>query len=976
MSAQYRFDSWTTDNGLPQNGVRSITQTPDGYLWFTTFDGLVRFDGLKFTVFDKNNSKGIINNRFWVLQAFGDGSIWAGTEGGDLTIYRRGILTSYSAETVPDEQVLDFITDTNAGVLIATNKGFYKLQNDKFVFVKSNQDVENTKKIYKGKSGTRWEISSSEILQIKLDKTRVYSLSVENLGVYYANAFEDKAGGLWFGDLNKLIYLKDGSITEYGAKDGYPQNTYAHRFWEETDGSLWFATGIFSLPGVGLVRFKDGKFTRFGVENGLSNDRIFDAFKDREGTIWVATDKGLNRLRRQVITSLSTAEGLVHNEVYPMLKARDGSVYVGTVGGLSRYDDGKFSNIILRFNNKQSPTSDVQSLWEDESGHLWVGVVGGLFVIENGNPRDLSEVFGYETTVLAIHSDRNGNIWFGTDRNGVFQYRDGRIIANYTTKKGLAGNDVKVIHEAGDGSLWFGTYGGLSVEECRLPNSECHLKSYTTADGLASNSVRSIKEDADGTMWIGTYDGGLSRFKDGKFFTFNTDNGLFNNGVFATVEDEKGNFWISSNRGIFRVNKESLNDFADGKIKNYESFAYGRQDGMLSTECNGGRQPSALKDSDGKIWFPTLEGVAVVDPNNLQNNPLPPPVEIESVTIDRENVAFGKNSTIELAPTQNYLDISYTALSFIKSDQIRFRYKLEGLDKGWVDAGTRRTVNFAYLPPGEYVFKVTAANSDGIWNTEGKSFKIVVLAPVYKTWRFWLAVLITLGILGFIFYHYRINHFKNKNLAQEAFSRQLIESQESERKRIAQELHDGLGQNLLVIKNRAMLGLMVEGKDEQFSEIQESVTDALSEVRTIAYNLRPLHIERLGLSSTIEEMIEEVEAASQIGINCDIEKIDDLFSPEDEINIYRIVQESLNNIVKHSNAKRASVEIYQENQKLFITIKDDGSGFDVENIESKKSLGLNGIAERAKILNGIFSIDSKIAQGTKVSLEIGLKSVF
>jgi signal transduction histidine kinase len=313
-------------------------------------------------------------------------------------------------------------------------------------------------------------------------------------------------------------------------------------------------------------------------------------------------------------------------------------------------------------------------------------------------------------------------------------------------------------------------------------------------------------------------------------------------------------------------------------------------------------------------------------------------------------------------------------LSFIKSDQIRFRYKLEGLDENWVDAGTRRTVNYSYLPNGEYFFKVIAANSDGVWNTEGKTLKIIVLAPFYKTWWFIFGVILLTIFTAYLLYRYRIRQLKKLNAAQESFSRQLIESQEAERKRIAQELHDGLGQNLLVIKNRAVLGLNAKGNektDEQFGEIQESVSDALIEVRSIAYNLRPLHIERLGLTSTIEEMIEEISETSGININYDIEPIDDIFSTENEINFYRIVQESLNNIVKHSKAERANVEVFRENYKLNLKIRDDGLGFEVDNV--KQGLGLNGMAERAKILGGTYSIETEVGKGTTVLVEISEK---
>lgn len=983
--AQYRFDSWTTDNGLPQNGIRQITQTPDGYLWFTTFDGLVRFDGVKFTVFSKGNSPGILNNRFGKLISDKHGTLWAQTEDQMLTVYRDGVFTTYDNTQIPEHDLVGFYTDADGEVLLVTKSANYYLRDGKFIFAKSRGSLGPWRIEFDASSGAKWILTPDKVEQYRNGNLTVYPLNTINRldpgAAITDEVFEDSHGALWLGVVGVgAVRLLDGKIMVWGEKDGISFGAFPRFFREERDGSIWFSTGDSNTPGAGVFQWKDSKLSRFGLELGLSNDRVMGLFRDREDTLWVATDKGINRLRTQVITSYSKRDGLAADEVYPILRSRDGGVVIGTTRGTSVFRDGKLSAFIAPA--RSGTPENIQALAEDPTGEIWFGVVGDLISYKNGR----STVYGTGNTVAVVPS-RYGGVWSGSN-TGLFRIENNRVTARFTTAEGLASNEVKVILEENDGSLWVGTYGGLS----HLVSGK--FTNYSVKDGLPSDRVRSLYRDKDGALWIGTYDGGLSRFKNGKFFNFTTDNGLYNNGVFATIEDDFGNFWMSCNRGIYRVNKQQLNDFADGKINAYESFAYGKEDGMRNTECNGGRQPSALKDNDGRIWFPTLEGVAVVDPRLVKNNPVPPPVVIETVAVDRTTVPEPQKlaavrdlqKTITVQPSQTSVDISYTGLSFVKSDQIRFRYKLDGLDPKWIDAGTRRTVNYSYLPPGTYTFTVIAANSDGVWNNQGQSIRIVVLAPFYRTW--WFRVLLVLALLGigFALYRYRVAQLRKVHRAreafsqemidsQEAFSRQLIESQEGERKRIAAELHDSLGQNLLVIKNRALLGLAVAEKErskEQFGEIQESVTQALSEVRSIAYNLRPLHLERLGLTSTIEEAIEQVQSASGIRFDCDIAPLDDLFRGDAEINFYRIVQECLNNIVKHSGGSVASVTIHRTDNAVSLTVKDNGRGFDLEQLqrEHRMGLGLNGIAERVKILGGTYSVDSRPLKGTTIKIEV------
>lgn len=963
-SGQYRFDSWTTDNGLPQNSIRGIAQTPDGYMWFTTLDGLVRFDGLKFTVFNKNNSKGLETNRLFNLRAAPDGPLWISTEKNELVILRNGLFTTYSSK-IPGGNILGFVLAENGDIRVEGLKGEYSFVDGQFNLVRENENDGSQKEVRFGGSGTKWTVRPTETIEERGGVVRTYQIENKTVSYYNGSTFQDSQGALWIGDMGRLWCLKDGHATSYVDTTVLPSETRPHRLWEESDGSIWFATGGFNLTGVGLVRLKDEKFTRYGTENGLTNDRILSLFRDREGSIWLATEKGINRLRPSLITSLSVRDGLPNNDVYPILKTRDGSILIGVNGGLSRYRDGKIENSTVKF--VKDPTSNVavQSLAEDQSGRIWVGAVGGLFVMDGGTIRDVTPIIGSNPTIWTISTEPDGTVWLGTERDGIIKIKGEQVIERLTTANGLAGNDVKLIQRTANGEYWIATYGGLS----HLVNGQ--FQNFTVKDGLPTDSIRTLKLDDDGTIWIGTYDGGISRFRNGKFFNFNTGNGLFSDGAFSIAEDKTGKFWISSNQGIYSVSRSDLNEVANGTKKSVASFGYGKQDGMLNVECNGGRQPSSITDENGRIWFPTAEGIAIVDPASLKPNLMPPPVAIELIEIDRRPVSI--SDPIRLEASQTQLDIAFTGLSFIKPEQIRFKYKLEGLDDDWIDAGTRRSVSYTRLPPGDYTFTVIAANSDGVWNDAGRSLKISVAAPFYRTLWFRGLIALLVVAIGFIIYAYRVNTLKRRNASQEAFSRQLIESQEAERKRIAQEIHDGLGQSLLVIKNRAILGLAAGEKlkaDEQFDEIRESVTDALSEVRVISQNLRPLHLERLGLTSTLEEMIEQLDAASELEINYDIEQIDGRLTPENEINLYRIVQECLNNVVKHSEATKASVSAFLEKGQLLLTIRDNGNGFDREKIAGRHGLGLNGMAERARILGGTLSIDSEIGKGTTVMVSI------
>jgi signal transduction histidine kinase/ligand-binding sensor domain-containing protein len=968
LAEEYGFDVWTTANGLPQNTVTGVVQTPDGYLWSSTFDGLARFDGIKFTIFDKSNSKGILNNRFSGIFVDKDGAVWAMTENGAVTIYRNGAFTSY---LIP-ETLIAIVADAKGNAVIETNSGFYYLQDGKIVPT-SDQKQPNVKTVFYGKSGAKWTFEPNKISRRKDASITEYPFGLPpeylNSSVsYYVH--EDNQGALWIKLKNKLYRLADGVAATFTKNEIAAFNELIpQQIFEDKDGSVWIVFGDANLirkADAKLLRYKNNRFTSYNLRESVGG--LF-GITDRESNFWLATSTGLRRLRQQLITSLSVKDGLNSNEVYPLLQTKQGDILIGTVQGVNRYADRKITNSGLNY--ESGAPLYMRGLWEDSQTRVWLGFQGeggfGRFEKSSSIKRIAKNDTPNGATDFA--SDREGNIWIATEE-GLFKYKDDTETAHYTVKDGLRNDKIITLHFDPKGNLWLGTFDGISqFKDGRFIN-------FDDLENSPKGFVRAIYEDADGVLWFGTYGDGLYRYKDGKFFNYRVEDGLSNNGVFAILEDARGNFWMSSNRGIHRVQKQELNDFADGRIPKLNSVSYDEKDGMLNAECNGGRIPAAIKTNDGKLWFGTMGGVAIVNPEAESVNPNPPPVVIENILIDKKAIDSQLfQSAIELQPGQSNVTIEYTGLSLSKSEQIKFRYKLEGLEETWIEAGRKRTVDYSYLPHGEYNFRVIAANSDGVWNTEGTSIKIIVRPYFYQTWWFSVLAALAVALIVGLIYHNRVSHLREIAESKTQFSRQLIESQEAERKRIAAELHDGLGQNLVVIKNRAMLG-QKKGEDKErvikeLINISESAAQALEEVREITNDLRPQLIDRLGLTKAINSMLKKVSGV--INLESEIDSIDNIFDDTQEISIYRIVQESVNNIIKHSNASDAFVRIKRVEGKVLISIEDNGKGFDLLN--AKSGLGLVGLKERAQLLNGEFSIDSSPGKGTLIKLSLPVRKL-
>ncbi len=984
---RYQLYVWQDQHGLPQNGVLSIARTRDGYLWLGTVEGAARFDGVRFTVFDSNNTNEIRSSQITALLEDHAGNLWLGTNVGGLNRYRDGRFTLFTTQQgLSNDQIRCLFEDHAGDLWIGTfGGGLNRFSDGRFSALTARDGLPSDQvwAIAEDQKGAIWIGTGNGLARFKDGRFTVFTTR-DGLArnTVYALCL-DRAGDLWVGsDSGKVSRFKDGRFTVYDLS-GVSRNRIT-TIYEDRNGIIWVGTA-----GDGLYQLNDGRFTAWTTKDGLPSNRVLTIYHDPDGDLWVGTeDSGVCQLRDGRFRVYTKADGLPSDFARAIYEDTAGNLWVGTVGGgLGKFRAGVFTVYTTK---DGLPSNTINSISEDAAGTLWFN---GVSRYKDGRFTNWAAKEGLSPHGVTVAlADRAGNLWMGTSNSGLNRFRDGHF-TTFTTRDGLADNYIVSLFEDRSGNLWIGTLNG-GVSRFR----DGSFATWTTKDGLGSNHVLAFFEDRTGTLWIGTHGGGLTRLKDGKLTTITVKDGLYDNLAFQILldrEDESGNLWMSCNKGIYRASLKELNDFADGRIPRVTSFAYGVADGMLSRECNGAN-PAGWKTRDGRLWFPTIRGVVVIDP---QNRDLQPPlVAIESVTLDRVALPIEELARrIQIGPGQANLEIQYTGLSWSRPAQIKFKYQLLGLDKTWVEAGTRRTAYYPHLPPGEYTFKVIADNGEGVWNMTGKELRIIVLPPFYRTW--WFLTLVALSVVGMIVfaYQYRVRQLERAQEAQQAFSRLLIASQESERKRIASELHDSLGQTLAIIKNRALLGgsasTDLESAKEQFSSIAAQSTQAIDEAKEISYNLRPYLLDRLGLSKALESMIRKVADSSGIRFTIEISEVDGLFAPDEEINLYRIAQECLNNIIKHSGASAAAVRLRREQDWVELVVSDDGKGFSIADWESRVAdwkaaelpggenpqspirkpqigggFGLMGIRERARLFQAVPTLLSTPGEGTTITI--------
>ncbi len=743
---QYMIDAWNSESGLPTNSIVSLLQTSDGYLWLGTEEGLLRFDGVTFSTFDENNTPEITNNFINWLFEDSRKNLWIGVRDGGLVRYKNGAFKHYSKKDGLLHDVVNCVMEAPGGALwIGTQgSGIFKFQDNKFtLFTRLNGlpcDIVRT--IYKDSKENLWFGTTNGLIRLKDNQFSNYDIKKDTEENFIRALYEDSDGNLWIGTQKGLFRMRGETIIPTTFNANFP-NIRISAIYGDSDENIWIGT---NSNGIFRYRQAGGTFSNLSKTGGLADDTIRTITGDKEGSLWIgAAFGGLNRLRDGKFKVFGVREGLADDVVFAVVEDSNGYLWIGTNNGLTRlkYDRGESLNFGVA--NGLS-NGAVDTIYEDRQGSIWVGTDNGLNQLKNSLSKIIKvNQYNLEGYVVSIMEDSFGNLWAGTTRGLFKKEKDSSTWQKVKLEikgKGEHFKHVNSIYEDNKKNVWFSTYS------CGLTKfSGGVFTVYNDKHGLGCVSLNCIYEDNEGVLWIGTING-LSRFRDEKFTHFTIKDGLFNNNIYKLLEDKKGNFWISCNKGIFTVNKKDLHDYAERKIAAIPYTVYSKDDGMRSGECNGGFQTAGCKTRDGKLWFPTMKGVVIIDPENLDINKLPPPVAVEQVALDGVSTALGEKITIQ--PGVKRIDFRYTALSFRVPKRVKFKYRLEGYSKEWVDAGTLRLATYTNLDAGDYRFQVMACNDDGVWNDNGAVVAFSVIPSFWNTWWFRILALTVFAVLSYL----------------------------------------------------------------------------------------------------------------------------------------------------------------------------------------------------------------------------------
>lgn len=997
---RYGYQSWQADSGLPQNTVHAVVQTGDGYLWVATEAGLARFDSVAFTVYTHKSTPQLPSDLIYSLMEDSSGTLWIGTSNG-VASYRSGVF--HACTQTAGSAVWSLFQDRSGSIWAPTSAGLLRLDNPRapnprFVSVPGVPPLDENSSMQQPLDGSLW-LSTTEglfhaapgsttyftlaghptpIQAIVLDRRgRVWAATGNGVEICAMSGCDDFAplaghnvhalaetpqGALWIGTEDGL-YLSPATAQQSQAKaqpllfserDGLP-SARINLLFTDREGALWIGTS------AGIARFLNGKIEAFTPREGFSSSMVLSIAEDREGNLWLGTESGgLNVLRDRKFTTWTTEEGISDDYILAVTQDRAGTVWLGTRGGglnrASQQDLATNGFSALTTANGLS-SNIVLSIACAPNGDLWLGTPDGLDRMHDGKVTVYTFADGLaDDFIRSLYFDTQGNLWIGT-RRGLSQFANNKF-TTWTALDGLGGDFIGAMAQAPDGSLWIGTLGGLT----HSVNGAFH--NFTERDGLSNRVITALHQDPDGTLWIGTNGGGLNRWRNGKFTAIHPQPAGIPANIYSILADDSGNLWLSSNEGIYRVNRNALNRYADGSEPMVTVSAYGIADGMKISEASSGGHPAAWRMQDGTLWFATLKGVASVDPQHLPANRVPPLMAIERFSVDDQPQPESNSTPLKIAAGSRRFVFDYAALSFSAPGKVRFRYKLDGFDHAWIDAGTQRSAWYTNLPPGHYTFEVMATNNDGLWSAQPASLAFQLRPWFYQTIWFYLLLAFLLALLGYGIYLWRLRHVESR------FNAVL-----AERNRIAREIHDTLAQGFVAVSVQLqiagrMLAQSADAARPHLDQAQELVRTGIDDARRAIWELRSQNAENRDLASQLLQMAERIASPAGIKTQVEVHGTYRPLSPRTESELLRIAQEAVTNTVRHSGADRIDIALDFTRRRVEMTISDNGRGFagDVPSI-AEGHYGVTGMKERAEQIGGSVTISSRQGEGTQVRIE-------
>ncbi|MEI8288707.1 MAG: two-component regulator propeller domain-containing protein [Verrucomicrobiota bacterium] len=974
--APFFIRAWQNQQGLPNNTVRAITQTRDGYLWLGTDAGLARFDGVRCRVFGLQ--EGLKNLQVTALMEDREGVLWIGTGGGGMArMAPGGQLNTYTIrDGLAGDSVSSFIEATNGDVWIGTQAGLSRWHHGRFEPVAKELGTVMVFDLAKDRQGDILAATLHHGLLRFHDGN--YSMADGQIGKITNNprcVNVDSQDRVWVGLREKRVAcFANGIWTGYGTNEGFPE-VVTYRLAEASDGTIWAGSW-----NEGLYYFKNGKFNALQKKDGLSDDAILSFFAGRDRFLWAGTRAGgLDRIGPRTISINHIMDNASECQLLSLAQTTNGELWVGTYGqGLHRWKDNQSKPFI------EGPSRNhllVDAVLSGRDGSLWWGAATALYQWKDG--KVIIHLRGWEPWLTGDHisclcEDRDGGIWIGT-YNGKVGLLKNRMVSPL---KGLPGKPVTALALEPDGTLWIGSLGGGLA---RL--HEGKLTALTTQDGLQSDLIRALLLESDGTLWIGSDGGGLNRWSHGRMYGFTTRQGLQDNIILQILADDDDCLWLGCNRGIYRLTKRSLNDVANGTLEPLRPLKFGIPEGMASEQCVG-NFGAALKTQAGQLWFATTAGIVVIDPRQQTHVAGPPAALMEDVLLDNQILNHSPStrsdftgdtspdSTLKILPGRHTLEFHYTGIGFDAPEKTRFRYLLEGLDSGWTEAGELRVARYSYIPAGTYRFHVQAGRLAGPWNEPGVGMSFEVLPYYWQTYWFKaLSVSALLGLLagGIRLVERRRYRARLKRVQQER-------AMENERARIARDLHDELGSQLTHVAMLSDLGQPGSNAGARLEKLEKRVqlisAVAVHTVRSLdeivwAVNPRNDTLRSLAeyLTQFVSELVENTEVDCRFQIAENLPEMP--LPPELRHSLFLVVREAMNNALKHSRATKISLGVKMDGGMLEIALQDNGRGFDFAAIQTrKKRNGLDNMRQRIESFGGNFFIETHPGQGTTIRLTV------